>query len=153
MTIVECPLASQRSTRTQDKRRSSTRPPPHISFLLEWLNWELYALLAIKTSDTAMASIKSLEEVEAKGIIGWQRLEREARGYHRHRVAVLTESVTHPERVLKVTDLQQAFYRCEGQCSETLDAEGKPGCCGLAAAVPHFFRDSRLHVATSATAS
>ena len=73
-------------------------------------NSELYALLAIKTSDTVMASIKSLEEVEATGIIGWQRLEREARGYHRHRVALLTESVTHPERVLKVTDLPQAFY-------------------------------------------
>ena len=60
--------------------------------------------MAIKTSDTAMASIKSLEEVEVKGIIGWQRLEREARGYHSHRVALLTESVTRPERVLSVTD-------------------------------------------------
>ena len=45
---------------------------------MDWLNSELHALLAIQTSDTAMASIKSLEEVEAKGIIGWQRLEREA---------------------------------------------------------------------------
>ena len=36
---------------------------------MESLNSELYALLAIKTSDTAMASIKSLEEVEVKGII------------------------------------------------------------------------------------
>ena len=51
---------------------------------MDWLNSELYALLAIKTSDTAMASIKSLEDVKVKGIIGWQRLEREARGYHRH---------------------------------------------------------------------
>ena len=67
---------------------------------MDWFNSELYALLAIKTSDTAMASIRSLEEVEVKGIIGWQRLEREARGDHRHRVALLTESVTHPERVL-----------------------------------------------------
>ena len=31
----------------------------------------------MKTSDTAMASIKSLE-VEVKGIVGWQRLERDA---------------------------------------------------------------------------
>ena len=61
---------------------------------VEWLNLEMYALLAIKTSDTVLASIKSLEEAEVKGIIGWQRLEREARGYHRHRVALLTESVT-----------------------------------------------------------
>ena len=61
---------------------------------MDWLNSELYALLAIKKSDTAMASIKSLEEVEVKGIIGWQRLDSEARGYHRHRVALLTESVT-----------------------------------------------------------
>ena len=80
---------------------------------MDWLNSELYALLAIKTSDTALASIKSLAEAEVKGIIGWQRLEREARGYHGHRVALLTESVTHPERVLKVTDLPQAFYRWE----------------------------------------
>ena len=43
---------------------------------MEWLHSELYALLAIKTSDTAMTSTKSLEEVEVKGIIGWQRLER-----------------------------------------------------------------------------
>ena len=64
---------------------------------------ELYALLAIKTADTAMASIKSLEEVEVEGIIGWQRLERQTRGYHRHRVALHTESVAHLERVLKVT--------------------------------------------------
>ena len=34
---------------------------------------------AIKTSDRALASIKSLEEVEVRGITGWQRLEREAR--------------------------------------------------------------------------
>ena len=34
---------------------------------MDWLNSELYALLAIKTSDTAMGSIKSLEEVEVKG--------------------------------------------------------------------------------------
>ena len=45
---------------------------------MDWLDSELYALLAIKTSDTAMASIKSLEEVKVKGISGWQRLEREA---------------------------------------------------------------------------
>ena len=70
-----------------------------------WLNSELCALLAIKTSDTTMASINSLEEVEIKGIIRWQRLECEAQGYHRHQVALLTESVTHPERVLKVTDI------------------------------------------------
>ena len=37
---------------------------------MDWLNSELYTLLTIKTSDTAMASIKSLEEVEVKGIIG-----------------------------------------------------------------------------------
>ena len=85
---------------------------------MDWLNSELHAPLAIKPSDTAMASIKSLEEVEVKGIIGWQRLEREARGYHRHRVALLTESVTHPERVLKVTDLPQAFYRWERSLKE-----------------------------------
>ena len=85
---------------------------------MDWPISELCALLANKTSDTAMASIKSLEEVEVKGIIGWQRLEREARGYHRHRVALLTESVTHPERVLKVTDLPQAFYRWESSLKE-----------------------------------
>ena len=85
---------------------------------MDWLNSAMYALLAIKTSDTAMASIKSLEEVEVKGIIGWQRLEREARGYHRHRVALLTESVTHPERVMKVTEIPQAFYRWESSLKE-----------------------------------
>ena len=85
---------------------------------MHWLNAELYALLAIKTSDTAMASIKSHEEVEVKGIIRWQRLEREARGYHRHRVALLTESVTHPERVQKVTDLPQVFCRWESNLKE-----------------------------------
>ena len=99
---------------------------------MEWLNLELYALLAIRTSDTALPSIKSLEEAEDKGIIGWQRLEREARGYHRHRVALLTESVKHPEKVHKVTNLPQAFYRWESnfkelQCgrSEELDDDVK----------------------------
>ena len=57
---------------------------------MDWLNLELYALLTIKTADNAMASIKSLEEVEVKGIIGWQRMERETRGYHRQRVALLS---------------------------------------------------------------
>ena len=65
---------------------------------MDWLNSELYALLAIK--------------------IGWQRLEREARVYHRHRVALLTKSVTHPERVLKVTYLLQAFYPWESSLKE-----------------------------------
>ena len=88
------------------------------------VNKELYTLLAIKTSDTAMASIKSLEEVEVKGIFGWQRLEREARGYHRHRVALLTESVTHAKRVLKVTDLPQTFYRWESSVKES--QRGRP---------------------------
>ena len=36
---------------------------------MDWLNSELYALLAIKTTDTAMAAIKSLEEEKVKGII------------------------------------------------------------------------------------
>ena len=85
---------------------------------MDWLDLEMYALLSIKTSDTALASIKSLEEAEVKGIIGWQRLEREARGYHRHRVALLTDSVTHPEKVQKVTYLPQAFYRWESNLKE-----------------------------------
>ena len=86
---------------------------------MDWLNSELYALMVIKTSDTAKASsIKSLEEVEVKGIIGWRRLEREARGHDRHREALLTESVTHPESVLKVTDLSQAFYQWESSLEE-----------------------------------
>ena len=66
----------------------------------------------------------SLEEVEVKGMICGQRLEREARGSHRHRVALLTESVTHPDRVLKVTDLPQAFYRWESSLKEF--QRGKP---------------------------
>ena len=45
---------------------------------LDWLNSELYAMLALKTTDAALPSIVSLEEAEDKGIIGWQRLEREA---------------------------------------------------------------------------
>ena len=34
---------------------------------MDWFNSKLHAPLAIKPSDTAMASIKSLEEVEVKG--------------------------------------------------------------------------------------
>ena len=85
---------------------------------MDRLNLELHALLTIKTSYMALASIMSLEEVEVKGIIGWQRLDHEARGYHRHRLALHTESVTHPERVQKVTDLLQAFYRWESSLKE-----------------------------------
>ena len=43
---------------------------------MNWLNSELYALLAIMTSGTAMASIKALDEVDVKGT---KRQEREAR--------------------------------------------------------------------------
>ena len=106
-------VRSMRSTRTMclsTEERQTTD--------MDWLNSELYALLSIKTAETAMALIKSLEEVEVKGIIGWHRLEREARVYHRHRVAPLKESVTHLERVLKVTDLPQAFYRWESSLKE-----------------------------------
>ena len=85
---------------------------------LDWLDSQLYALLALKTTHSAMASIVSVEEAEAKGIIGWQRLEREARGYHNQRVSLLTESVRHPERVQKSADLQQAYYRCESYLKE-----------------------------------
>ena len=73
---------------------------------VDWLNSELHARLALKTTDAALASIVSHEEAETKGIIGWQRLEREARGYHNQRVSLLTESVTHSERVQKDADLQ-----------------------------------------------
>ena len=51
------------------------RTTDFISTDMEFLDSELYALLAIKTSHTATASVKSLEEVEVKGIIGWRRLE------------------------------------------------------------------------------
>ena len=66
----------------------------------------------------ALASIVSLEEAGAKGIIGWQRLEREARGCHNQRVSLFTESVTHPERVQKAAALQQANYRWESNLKE-----------------------------------
>ena len=74
---------------------------------------ELHALLTVNTFDTTMASIKSLEEVEVKGVICWHCLEREVRSYHRYRVTLLTESVTLPEKVVKVTDLPQAFHRSD----------------------------------------
>ena len=73
---------------------------------------------------------------------------------HRHRVARLTESVTHKERVLKVTDLPKAFCQFrEGQRNETHDAERDPGCCGLAASMSLLFWDSGQHVATGTAAS
>ena len=75
----------------------------------------------------AMASIESLEEVEVNVKRG---------GYHGHRVALLTESVTHPERVLKVTDLPQAFYRWESSLKEW-----------------HLLRNSEQHVAAGTPAS
>ena len=80
---------------------------------LDLLNSERYALLALETTDAALASIVSLEEAEAKGIIGWQRLEREARGYHSQRVSRVTELVTHPERAQKAAGLQLAYCRWE----------------------------------------
>ena len=134
---------------------------------MDWLNSELCALLAIKTSDTVMASIKSLEEVEVNGLIGWQRLEREAREYHRHRVALLAESVTHPERVLNVTDLPQASHRRESRLTEfqrgrsaELDDDVKANAMRhmmpkeiLDAAISHFLRNSGLYVAAGAAAS
>ena len=85
---------------------------------MHWLDAELYALLASKTCDVALGAMKSFEEVEVKGIIGWQRLEREARGYHRQGGAYLTESVTHLDRVSKVTDLPRAIYRWESRLKE-----------------------------------
>ena len=85
---------------------------------MEWLNSEIYALVVLKTTDAALASIVSLEEAEANGIIGWQRLEREARGYHNQRASLLTESVIHLERVQKAAVLQQAYYRWESNMKE-----------------------------------
>ena len=82
---------------------------------MDWHNSELYTLLAMKTSDTAMSSIMSLEEVEVKGTIGWQRLEREARGYNRHRVALLTESEKRPIPC-------QPFFRCLPHPTPSLDS-------------------------------
>ena len=85
---------------------------------MDWLVAELYALLASKPSGMALGSIMSLEEVEVKGITGWQRLECEVRGYHRQRVVYPTESVTHLDRVSKVTDHPQAFYQWESSLKE-----------------------------------
>ena len=88
-----------------EERRISARD-------LDWLNPELYALLALKTTDAALASIVSLEEVEAIGIIGWQRLERGARGYHNQRVSQGI-SDTLGKSAGKAADLRQAYYRWE----------------------------------------
>ena len=85
---------------------------------VDWLNSELHARLALKTTDAALTSILSLEEAETKGIIVWQRLEGEARGYHNQRVSLLTDSATHSERVQKAADLQQAYYRWESNLNE-----------------------------------
>ena len=68
---------------------------------VDWVNSELYAMLALKTNDAALASIVSLEEAEAKGIIGWQRLEREARGDITINVYRFSPNQTHRERVQK----------------------------------------------------
>ena len=85
---------------------------------MDWLNSELYELLAAKSTGVALAAIKSLEDTEINGIVGWQRLEREARGFQRQRASVLTELVTHPPRVAKISELQQAFYRWETNLKE-----------------------------------
>ena len=85
---------------------------------MDWLNSELYELLATKTTGVALAAIKSLEDTVINGFIGWQRLECEARGFKRQRASVLTELVTHPPRVAKISDLQQAFYRWETNLKE-----------------------------------
>ena len=37
---------------------------------MDWLKSELYALLAIKTSDTALASIKHLKKLKSKELLG-----------------------------------------------------------------------------------
>ena len=91
---------------------------------LDWEHSEPHALLALKTSDVALASMVSLEEAEAKGIIGWQRLQREARGYDNPRVSHLNDSVPHPESVQKAADLQQAYYRWESNLKEF--QQGRP---------------------------
>ena len=116
----DCSGFLERSTKLKENDVLEFRRTADLSSTdMDWLGSELYALLAIKASDTRRWHPSShWEEVEVKGMIGWQRLEREARGYHRHRVALLTESVTHPERVLKVTDLPQACYRWESSFKE-----------------------------------
>ena len=79
------------------------------------------------------------------------------RGYHNQRVSLLIESVTHPERVQKSADLQQAYYRWESNLKEFqrggptgLDDDVKAnavrhmmpkgdfGRSEFAAAIPHF---------------
>ena len=82
-------------------------------------------------------------------------------------MALLTESVTDPERVLKVTDLPQAFYRWESSLKEF--QRGRPAELDVKANAtrhmmpkeildavdwqPRYRTFSELHVAAGAAAS
>ena len=77
---------------------------------LDWQNSELCAMLDLKTTDAALASIKALEEAATTG-------ERSARISQSTCVAS-HRTVTHPERAQKAADLQHAYYRCENNLKE-----------------------------------
>ena len=68
-------------------RRVLTRADERFAGRLQWISEQIDEInesdvlgyrrtTDLSSTDTAMASIKSLEEVEVKGITGWQRLER-----------------------------------------------------------------------------
>ena len=85
-------------------RRVLTRADERLAELLQWISGQVDE---VKEND--VLECRSTTDLSSTDI-GMAQL--------RHRAALLTESVTHPERVLKVTDLPQDFYQWESSLKE-----------------------------------
>ena len=134
---------------------------------IDWLSSEFHDLLATKTTGVALAAVRSLEDTEINGIVGWQLLEGPsarppaAEGFGPRRVgnapcAGLEDHGT-PAAVPSEESDKKEFQRgrkaklhddVEATALRQHDAQGDLGCGGLANAVPHSdIRDCRLQQA------
>ena len=130
---------------------------------IDWLSSEFHDMLATKTTGVALAAVRSLEDTEINGIVGWQLLEGPsarppaAEGFGPRRMgnapcAGLEDHGT-PAAVPSGESDKKEFQRgrmakphddVEANALRQHGAQGDLGCGGLANAVPHIFGHPRL---------
>lgn len=90
---------------------------------VSWMNQQLYHILAQKTSNSPLQTVKNLgDEMPCRGAAAWSNIVKVGRGRNTNRALVLTGKVHNPKRVEKFQDVLPAFEKWESYASR-----GTPG--------------------------
>jgi hypothetical protein len=79
-----------------------------------WMNQQLYHILAQKTTNSPLQTIKNLgDEAKYRGAAAWSKIVRTGKGRNANRALVLTGKVHNPKRVEKYQEVLPAFESWE----------------------------------------